>query len=47
MGERHKSRKERETADSLLDPASYGDRWVLLSPAAAAAGVRGRARPNP
>ena len=26
----------RGTADSLLDAASYGDRWVLLSPAAAA-----------
>ena len=25
----------RGTADSLLDAASYGDRWVLLSPAAA------------
>ena len=29
----------RGSADSLLDAASYGDRWVLLSPAAAAAGV--------
>jgi hypothetical protein len=26
----------RGTADSLLDAASYGIRWVLLSPAAAA-----------
>ena len=25
----------RGTADSLLDAASYGSRWVLLSPAAA------------
>jgi hypothetical protein len=36
----------RGTADSLLDSASYGARWVLLSPAAAA-GVRGRAGPHP
>ncbi len=36
----------RGTADSLLDSASYGDRWVLLSPAAAA-GVRGRSCPHP
>ena len=36
----------RGTADSLLDSASYGARWVLLSPAAAA-GVRGRSRPHP
>jgi len=36
----------RGTADSLLDSASYGARWVLLSPAAAA-GVRGRASPHP
>ena len=36
----------RGTADSLLDSASYGARWVLLSPAAAV-GVRGRARPQP
>ena len=36
----------RGTADSLLDSASYGARWVLLSPAAAV-GVRGRAHPQP
>jgi hypothetical protein len=34
-----------DTADSLLDSASYA-RWVLLSPAAAV-GVGGRARPHP
>jgi hypothetical protein len=32
------------TADLLLDSSSYGARWVLPSPAAAA-GVPGRARP--
>jgi hypothetical protein len=36
----------RGTADSLLDSAFYGARWVLLPPAAAA-GVRGRSRPHP
>ena len=36
----------RGTADSLLDSASYGARWRLLSPAAAV-GVRGRAHPQP
>jgi hypothetical protein len=39
----------RGTADSLLDSASYGARWVLLSPAPAAgvvAGSRAR-RPRP
>jgi hypothetical protein len=29
----------RGTADPLLDAAPYGVRWVLISPAAAAAGV--------
>ena len=39
----------RGTADPLLDSASYGARWVLLSPALAAgvvAGSRAR-RPRP
>jgi hypothetical protein len=38
----------RGTADSLLDSLSYGARWVpLLSPAAAAAGMRGSPSPHP
>jgi hypothetical protein len=32
----------RGTADTLLDAASYGARWVLLSPAPAAGVVRTR-----
>ena len=40
----------RGTADTLLDAASYGSRWVLLSPAAALGVERGaparRARPR-
>ena len=36
----------RGTVDSLLDSASYGARWVLLSPAAVV-GVRGRASSQP
>jgi hypothetical protein len=31
----------RGTADTLLDAASYGSRWVLLSPAAALGVERG------
>ena len=36
----------RGTADTLLDAASYGTRWVLLSPAPAA-GVARALRPRP
>ena len=36
----------RGTADTLLDAASYGTRWVLLSPAPAA-GVSRALRPRP
>ena len=36
----------RGTADTLLDAASYGTRWVLLS-AAPAAGVTRALRPRP
>ena len=36
----------RGTADSLLDAASYGQRWALLSPAAAAGVDRPRRSPR-
>ena len=36
----------RGTADSLLDAASYGSRWALLSPAAAAGIDRGPPVPD-